>query len=52
MNVLFTYLFDEEVLKKLREKWIELYDFNFIDNKRNNRKNVHKTSFLWCTKIY
>ena len=32
MNELFTYLFDENVLKnKLREKWIKLYDFNFID---------------------
>ena len=33
MNELFTYLFDEDVLKnKLREKWIKLYDFNFVDN--------------------
>ena len=32
MNLLFTHLFDEDVLKKLREKWIKLYDFNFIDN--------------------
>ena len=32
MNELFTYLFDEDVLKnKLREKWIKLYDFNFVD---------------------
>ena len=32
MNELFTYLFDENVLKnKLREKWIKLYDFNFVD---------------------
>ena len=45
MNELFTYLFDEEVLKKLREKWIELYDFNFIDNEvigglLNTKKNL------------
>ena len=45
MNELFTYLFDEEVLKKLREKWIELYDFNFIDNEvigglLNTKKNI------------
>ena len=34
MNELFTYLFDEEILKKkLRDKWIKLYDLNFIDNK-------------------
>ena len=32
MNALFTYLFNEDVLKKLREKWIKLYDYNFIDN--------------------
>ena len=32
MNELFTYLFDEDILKnKLREKWIKLYDFNFVD---------------------
>ena len=32
MNELFTYLFDENVLKnKIREKWIKLYDFNFVD---------------------
>ena len=32
MNELFTYLFDENVIKnKLREKWIKLYDFNFVD---------------------
>ena len=32
MNELFTYLLDEDVLKnKLREKWIKLYDFNFVD---------------------
>ena len=32
MNELFTYLFEEDVLKnKLREKWIKLYDFNFVD---------------------
>ena len=33
MNELFSYLFDEDILKnKLREKWIKLYDFNFVDN--------------------
>ena len=32
MNELFTYLFDEDVLRnRLREKWIKLYDFNFVD---------------------
>ena len=32
MNELFTYLLDEDILKnKLREKWIKLYDFNFVD---------------------
>ena len=32
MNELFTYLFDEDILKNvLREKWIKHYDFNFID---------------------
>ena len=46
MNELFTYLFDEDVLKnKLREKWIKLYDFNFIDNEvigglLNTKKNL------------
>lgn len=33
MNELFSYLFDEKILKdKLRHKWIKLYDFNYIDN--------------------
>ena len=46
MNELFTYLFDEDVLKnKLREKWIKLYDFNFVDNEiigglLNTKKNL------------
>ena len=46
MNELFTYLFDEDVLKnKLREKWIKLYDFNFVDNEiigglLNTKKNI------------
>ena len=45
MNELFTFLFDEEVLKKLREKWVELYDFNFIDTEvigglLNTKKNI------------
>ena len=34
MNELFTFLFDEDILKnKLREKWIKLYDFNYIYEK-------------------
>ena len=47
MNELFTYLFDEDVLKnKLREKWIKLYDFNFVDNEiigglLNTKKNIN-----------
>ena len=46
MNELFTYLFDEDILKnKLREKWIKLYDFNFVDNEiigglLNTKKNL------------
>ena len=46
MNELFTYLFDEDILKnKLREKWIKLYDFNFVDNEiigglLNTKKNI------------
>ena len=46
MNELFSYLFDEDVLKnKLREKWIKLYDFNFVDNEiigglLNTKKNI------------
>ena len=46
MNELFTYLFDENVLKnKLREKWIKLYDFNFVDKEiigglLTNKKNI------------
>ena len=47
MNELFAYLFDEDVLKnKLREKWIRLYDFNFIDKNvieglLNTKKNIN-----------
>ena len=45
MNELFSYLLDEEVLKKLRERWIKLYDFNFVDNEiigglLNTKKNI------------
>ena len=46
MNELFTYLFDENVLKnKLRKKWIKLYDFNFVDKDiigglLNTKKNI------------
>ena len=32
MNELFDCLFDEDILKnKIREKWITLYDFNYVD---------------------
>ena len=32
MNELFTFLLDEDILKnKIREKWITLYDFKYID---------------------
>ena len=47
MNELFTFLFDEDVLKnKLRDKWIKLYDFNFVDNEIINgllttKKNIN-----------
>ena len=32
MNEFLTFIFDEDVLKnKLREPWIKIYDFNYID---------------------
>ena len=41
--------FIEKFVKKVSNyKFVLLI---IIDNKRNNRKNVHKASFLWCIKI-
>ena len=40
--------FIERFLKSVSYKFINF----FKGNKRNSRKNVYKTSILWCIKIY
>ena len=41
--------FIEKFVKKVSH--YKIFLFIIIVNKRNNRKNVHKASFLWCIKI-
>ena len=48
MNELFTYLFDEEILRNsLGPKWIEILDYEYIDQKIT----IKKVQPSWVTPL-